>query len=41
MQDNTLFNDCDDRAYEDAVCIHTDKIYDQCRDKDCISDLRV
>ena len=25
----------------EAVCIHTKKIYDSCRDKDCIEDLRV
>lgn len=25
----------------EAVCIHTKKIYDSCRDKDCITDLRV
>ncbi len=25
----------------DSVCIHTDKIYDACRDKDCILDARV
>ena len=26
--------------YREAVCIHTKKIYDSCRDKDCIEDLR-
>ena len=25
----------------EAVCIHTRKVYDSCRDKDCIEDLRV
>jgi hypothetical protein len=25
----------------EAVCIHTRKIYDSCRDKDCLEDLRV
>ena len=30
-------NCCDER---EAVCIHTKKIYDSCRDKDCIEDLR-
>ena len=25
----------------DSVCIHTDKIYDACKDKDCIVDARV
>ncbi|MBQ4160610.1 MAG: hypothetical protein IJD83_06725 [Clostridia bacterium] len=41
MSENTLFNDCENTGYEDAVCVHTDKIYDQCRDKDCIADMRV
>ncbi len=31
-------NSCD---LKDAVCIHTDKIYDSCKDKDCIEDARV
>ncbi len=26
---------------KEAVCIHTDKVYDSCRDKDCLTDLRV
>ena len=30
-----------DKSFKEAVCIHTDKIYDSCRDKDCIEDLRV
>ena len=34
-------NNADAREFREAVCIHTDKIYDQCRDKDCLSDLRV
>ena len=25
----------------DAVCIHTDKVIDSCRDKDCLEDVRV
>ncbi len=25
----------------EAVCVHTRKIYDSCRDKDCIEDLRL
>jgi len=29
------------REPKDAVCIHTDKIYDSCKDKDCIEDARV
>lgn len=39
-----LGGDCDTaeaRNAREAVCIHTDKIYDQCRDKDCLTDLRV
>ena len=27
-------------SIREAVCIHTRKIYDSCRDKDCIEDLR-
>jgi hypothetical protein len=30
----------DGRGIREAVCIHTKKIYDSCRDKDCIEDLR-
>ena len=30
----------DARGIREAVCIHTRKIYDSCRDKDCIEDLR-
>lgn len=30
-----------DRGFKEAVCIHTDKIYDSCRDKDCLENLRV
>ena len=32
---------CDDRSIREAVCIHTRKIFDSCRDKDCVEDLRV
>ena len=28
-------------AVREAVCIHTRKIFDSCRDKDCVEDLRV
>ena len=31
----------DDRCIREAVCIHTKKILDSCKDKDCIEDLRV
>ena len=30
-----------DHNNKEAVCIHTKKIYDACRDKDCLEDLRV
>ena len=30
----------DMRSVREAVCVHTRKIYDSCRDKDCIEDLR-
>ena len=30
-------NNCQADGFNEAVCIHTDKIYDQCRDKDCTS----
>lgn len=31
---------CDTAGIREAVCIHTKKIYDSCRDRDCIEDLR-
>ena len=31
----------DDLSIREAVCIHTKKIFDSCRDKDCLEDLRV
>lgn len=31
----------DSQECTEAVCIHTRKIYDSCRDKDCVEDLRV
>lgn len=31
----------DSRCINEAVCIHTGKIFDSCMDKDCIEDLRV
>lgn len=33
------FSPCSD--IKDSVCIHTDKVYDSCKDKDCIEDARV
>ena len=32
---------CEDRSIREAVCIHTKKIFDSCKDKDCIEDIRV
>ena len=32
---------CDLSGIREAVCIHTQKVTDACRDKDCIEDLRV
>lgn len=34
-------NCCSNGAIKDKVCIHTDKVYDSCREKDCLEDLRV
>lgn len=31
----------EERSIREAVCVHTRKIYDSCRDKDCVEDLRV
>lgn len=33
------FSPCNE--IKDSVCIHTDKVYDSCKDKDCIEDARV
>lgn len=32
---------CDPQDLRQAICVHTGKITDSCRDKDCIEDLRV
>lgn len=32
---------CDTAGIREAVCIHTRKIYDSCKDKDCVEDLRL
>ncbi len=32
---------CSDNSFKEAVCIHTDKVYDSCRDKDCLENIRV
>lgn len=31
----------EDRGFREAVCLHTKKITDSCKDKDCLEDLRV
>ena len=31
----------EDASIREAVCLHTRKIFDSCRDKDCMEDLRV
>jgi len=36
MNDN-----CNENGFNEAVCVHTDKIYDSCRSKDCLENLRV
>ena len=28
-------------SFRDGVCIHTDQVYDSCREKDCIEDIQV
>ncbi len=28
-------------GFKEAVCIHTEKVYDSCRDKDCLENIRV
>lgn len=32
---------CNNNSFKEAVCIHTDKVYDSCRDKDCLENIRV
>ena len=42
MADKVLPGQVDSNAsISEAMCIHTHKIFDSCRDKDCIEDLRV
>lgn len=36
-----MSKECANQSIRDAVCIHTDKVYDACKDKDCIVDARV
>ena len=32
---------CSNASVKEAVCVHTGRIYDSCRDKECLEDLRV
>ncbi len=42
MADRVMPGPVDSSAcVREAVCVHTQKIYDSCRDKDCIEDLRL
>ena len=34
-------NSCCDKEIKETVCIHTDKVFDSCRDKDCLENVRV
>lgn len=39
---NNCNNNCNSlNSLKDKVCIHTDKVYDACKEKDCLEDLRV
>ena len=40
MIDKDCRNKCE-QGFKEAVCIHTDKVYDSCRDKDCLENIRV
>ena len=40
-ENNPITPACDLSGIREAVCIHTSKVMDACRDKDCIEDLRV
>lgn len=37
----SINSSCCGTDFREAVCIHTDKIYDSCRDKDCLENIRV
>ncbi len=42
MQDKCcVYQENCDGNFKDAVCIHTDKVIDSCRDKDCLENVRV
>lgn len=39
MENNTA--NCDVQNFSDEICVNLPKIYDTCKDKDCLSDMRV
>ena len=42
MNEKNCNNCCEPKCgFKEAVCIHTDKVYDSCRDKDCLENIRV
>ncbi len=41
MEQNGSLQEGSVREYNDEVCVNVQKIYDTCKDKDCLSDLRV
>lgn len=41
MADNKNFSSADLHHIKEAICIDTNRVYDSCADKDCLTDLRV
>lgn len=41
MDQSTVNNETPARTYRDEVCANIQKIYDTCKDKDCLADMRV
>lgn len=41
MADNKNFSGADLHHIKEAICIDTNRVYDSCADKDCLTDLRV
>ena len=41
MDQTTATNESNVRTYRDEVCANIQKIYDTCKDKDCLADMRV
>lgn len=41
MEENTMNTEGCSRTYRDEVCANVQKIYDTCKDKDCLADMRV